>query len=235
MITVILAGGKSLRMSEYPEPVPKPLVKIGDRTLLWHLMNIYAQQGYVHFVIAAGHRWEAIVNWVAETKLPWQVEVVNTGPETPTAGRIRKIADLGFLDNPFFATYADGLANVNLSQLLSWHRKKKCFATVTAVRPRIQFGVMRMNDEGLVDGFEEKPISRQHVNGGFFVFEPEALRFFHEDSDLEQEVLPFLASLRQLNAYKHEGFWRQCDHMKDVLELEQACKEKAWAVGASRS
>jgi len=216
---VILCGGRGTRLRERTESVPKALVEIGGRPILWHVIQIYAAQGFERFLLATGYLGEAVAEFAAAQRWPDGVEVecVDTGLDTPTGGRIARLAGhLG--DAPFCATYADGVADVDLGALLAFHRGHGGLATMTVVRPDLQWGVAELAGDR-VAGFVEKPRSERWINGGFLCFEPGALGYLDEDSVLEREPLRRLAADGQLGAYRHEGFWDCMDTYKDAVVL----------------
>ena len=225
---VILCGGRGTRLQERTVDIPKPLVEIGGRPILWHVIQLYAVQGFRRFLLACGYKGELIETFVREE--PWpagvEVECVDTGLDTPTGGRIKLLAgQLGA--GPFAATYADGVADIDLSSLLAFHARHNSLATMTVVRPELQFGVTEIDGEdGLVRGFREKPRSEHWINGGFFVFEPGALDYLHTSSVLEREPLERLAADGELRAYRHHGFWECMDTYKDAVALNDL-----WAGG----
>jgi glucose-1-phosphate cytidylyltransferase len=224
---VILCGGRGTRLREHTQTIPKPLVEIGGRPILWHVMSIYADQGFRRFVLCLGHKGELIEEFVRNDGLPGglAIECVPTGEETPTGGRIARVRErIG--DGRFCATYADGVADIDLAALLGFHRDHGALATMTVVQPQLQFGVARLNGDGTVEGFEEKPQFDGWINGGFFCFENEALDYIDEDSVLEREPLERLARDGQLRAYRHTGFWDCMDTYKDAILLNDL-----WAAG----
>jgi glucose-1-phosphate cytidylyltransferase len=217
---VILCGGRGTRLREKTESVPKPLVEIGGRPILWHVIGIYAAQGFDRFLLATGYLGEQIERFVAEERWPTPVtvECVDTGIDTPTGGRIAALGErLG--EETFCATYADGVADVDLGALLDEHRAGGALATVTVVRPHLQWGVAELDGDE-VTGFVEKPRSEHWINGGFFCFEPGALDHIGPDSVLEREPLEALAAAGRLRAYRHEGFWDCMDTYKDAVLLD---------------
>jgi glucose-1-phosphate cytidylyltransferase len=218
--TAILCGGRGTRLRERTESMPKALVEIGGRPILWHVIRIYAAQGFHRFILATGFRGEMIEGFVAAESWPAGVEIecVPTGDDTPTGGRIARLADR-LSDGTFLATYSDGVADVELDRLVARHRQHGGLATVTVVRPPLQFGVADLDGDDRVSGFHEKPPSEHWVNGGFFCFEPGALDYLSEDSVLEREPLERLAADRQLHAHRHEGFWDCMDTYKDAVAL----------------
>jgi len=231
---VILCGGRGTRLQEHSVSLPKPLVEIGGRPILWHVVRLYATQGLRRFVLCTGYKGELIDAFARDT--PWPegvlVEAVDTGLETPTGGRIAKVRER--VDGArFLATYADGVADVDLASLVAFHARQGLAATLTVVRPELQFGVADLED-GRVRGFHEKPRSEHWINGGFFVFEPAVFDVLREDSVLEREPLERLAADGQLAAYRHEGFWDCMDTYKDAVLLNDlwASGQAPWKVWA---
>jgi glucose-1-phosphate cytidylyltransferase len=229
--TVILCGGRGTRLREHTESMPKALVEIGGRPILWHVLGIYAAQGLREFVLCTGYKGEMIERFVAEQEWPAGIEVecVPTGEDTPTGGRI-KLAEDRLGGETFCATYSDGVADIDLAALLARHREHGGLATVTVVQPPIQFGVADLINDAAGDdrvvGFREKPPSEHWVNGGFFCFEPGVLDYLDETSVLEREPLERLAAAAQLHAYRHDGFWDCMDTYKDAVALNDL-----WAAG----
>jgi glucose-1-phosphate cytidylyltransferase len=224
---VILCGGRGTRLREETQTIPKPLVEIGGRPILWHVIRIYAEQGFDRFVLCTGHRGELIEEFVRHDGLPGGLEIdcVDTGEDTPTGGRIARVADrLG--GERFCATYADGVADIDLRDLVRFHADHGCLATMTVVQPELQFGVAELNGDGHVRGFTEKPRYDGWINGGFFCFEPGALDYIGPDSVLERAPLERLAADGQLRAYRHLGFWDCMDTYKDAVLLNDL-----WAAG----
>jgi glucose-1-phosphate cytidylyltransferase len=228
--TLILCGGKGTRAYPHTLEVPKPLMTVGDEPILHHLMASYAGQGYEHFVLAGGYLVEQIHGFAAQRADQWSIEVVDTGDETGTAGRILKCAPL--LGARFFATYGDGLGNVDLHALLRFHEGHPGSATVTVVPLPSPYGTIESDASGRVNGFTEKPVlTDRWINAGFFVFDDSVFATWDGD-DLEREVLPRLARAGQLYAYRHAGFWKSMDTYKDALELSALCngEELPWMV-----
>ena len=217
---VILCGGRGTRLREQTQTIPKPLVEIGGRPILWHVIRIYAEQGFSRFVLCLGHRGDLIEEFVRNDGLPagLAIECVDTGEETPTGGRIARVRDR-VEDGRFCATYADGVADIDLGALLDFHTGHGELATMTVVRPELQFGVARLDGDDVVRGFEEKPRFEGWINGGFFCFEPAVLDYLTEDSTLEREPLERLAAEGRLRAFRHTGFWDCMDTYKDAVLL----------------
>ena len=224
---VILCGGRGTRLREQTQTIPKPLVEIGGRPILWHVIRIYAAQGFERFVLCLGHKGELIEDFVRHDGLPEDitVECVPTGEDTPTGGRIARVRDR-IEGGRFCATYADGVADIDLHALVDFHATHGALATMTVVQPELQFGVARLTGEGVVRGFEEKPQFDGWINGGFFVFEPGALDYMNDDDVLERRPLETLAGDGQLRAYRHTGFWDCLDTYKDAVLLNDL-----WAAG----
>jgi glucose-1-phosphate cytidylyltransferase len=229
---VILCGGRGTRLRERTESVPKPLVEIGGRPILWHVIQIYAAQGFERFLLATGYLGDAVEEFAAAQLWPAGVEVecVDTGLDTPTGGRIARLSDR-LSEGTFCTTYADGVADVDLEALLAFHREHGAAATVTVVRPDLQWGVAELDGDE-VAGFVEKPRSEHWINGGFFCFEPSVLGRLTEDSVLEREPLRRLAADGGLRAYRHEGFWDCMDTYKDAVVLNDlwSAGEAPWRV-----
>lgn len=218
-------------MRERTKEIPKPLVEIGGEPIVGHVIGLYAAQGFTRFLLATGYRGESIDAYVRARAWPAGVEVacVDTGVDTPTGGRL-KLLEGQLVGAPMFcATYADGLADIDLEALLAFHAADGALATMTVVRPELQFGVAEL-DEGSdrVRGFTEKPRSERWVNGGFFCFQYAALARLRADSVLEREPLRDLAAAGQLRAYRHTGFWECMDTYKDAIALNDL-----WAAGAA--
>jgi len=239
---VILAGGRGSRLSEETDLKPKPMVEIGGRPILWHIMKHYAHYGFKEFYIALGYRGEMIKRYFLDYNLmnssmtinltdgkisshrnapeDWLVHLIDTGIPTNTGGRLGRLKDF-LADGTFMVTYGDGVGNVDLSRLLAFHRSQHRLATVTAVRPPARFGAIRLEGD-LVPQFAEKSqTSEGWINGGYFVFEPAMLSYLRGDeTSLEVDALEKIASDGQLAAYRHEDFWQPMDTLRDLRVLE---------------
>jgi glucose-1-phosphate cytidylyltransferase len=217
---VILCGGRGTRLQRGARAIPKPMVEIGGRPILWHVIRIYLAQGFDRFLLLTGYRGEQIEDFIADEPWPAGVEIrcLPTGLDTQTGGRLH-LAAAELPAEPFCLTYADGVADIDLEALLAAHAEHDGAATMTVVRPTLPFGVAEVDAEGVVRGFAEKPRSEHWVNAGFFCLEPAVLDRLAPDSVLERETLPRLAAQGELRAYRHEGFWECMDTYKDAVVL----------------
>lgn len=245
MKTVILAGGLGTRLSEETDLKPKPMVEIGGKPILWHIMKIYSSYGFNEFIILLGYKGYLIKEFFANYFLhqsditvclennsieihkskaePWKVTLVDTGVNTMTGGRIKRIQE--FIDNEtFLLTYGDGLGNINIPESIEIHKKNKKYATITTVMPKGRFGALGLEGNNEVSAFNEKPKGDgSWVNGGFFILEPEIFNYIQGDNTIwEKEPLEVLAKKGQLSAYKHYGFWKPMDTLREKIELEEA-------------
>jgi glucose-1-phosphate cytidylyltransferase len=222
----ILCGGRGTRLQEHTASIPKALVEIGGRPIVWHVINIYLAQGFRRFLLLTGYRGEQVEAFVASLSWPAEASVrcVDTGIDTATGGRIHA-ARAELAGGLFCVTYADGVADIDLQALGAFHAGHGGLATMTVVRPELQFGVAELNGDGVVRGFVEKPRSEHWVNGGFFCFQADALEFIGADSVLEREPLERLAAAGQLRAFRHEGFWDCMDTYKDAVVLNDLWKQ----------
>lgn len=244
MKVVILAGGLGTRLSEETSLKPKPMVEIGGMPILWHIMKMYSSHGFNDFVICLGYKGYIIKEYFANYFLhrsdvtidlkknsltvhdtqaePWTVTLVDTGVESMTGGRIKRIQK-HVQGETFMLTYGDGVANISLNNLLSFHKEKKGILTVTAVQPLGRFGALNMEDEKVVS-FKEKPTGDGHwINGGFFVCEPEIFDYIEGDKTVwEKEPIENIAENGKMFAYKHKGFWKPMDTLRDKIELEES-------------
>lgn len=225
---VILCGGRGTRLQERTHAIPKALVEIGGRPILWHVLRIYAAHGFGRFLVLCGYRGEMIAEFAEAADLPegLEVECLDTGLDTPTGGRVAAAADR--LDHETFAlTYGDGVADIDLSAALDFHRGHSAAVTVTLVRPYSQWGIAQVDGEDRVSGFVEKPRMQEWVNGGFMFCDRRALDYVAADSVLEHEPLERLAVAGELRGWKHEGFWDSMDTYKDAIVLNDL-----WSAGS---
>jgi glucose-1-phosphate cytidylyltransferase len=247
MKLVVLAGGYGTRISEESAVRPKPMVEIGDKPILWHIMKIYSAHGINDFVIAAGYRGYLIKEYFANyfahtaditvdlrrntihthgsTAEPWRVTIVDTGDGTMTGGRLKRLSE--FIDDTFCLTYGDCVTDLDITKEIAFHREAGALSTVTAVQPPGRFGVLSL-DQGRVTSFHEKPAGEGGwVNGGFFVVEPEVLDYIDGDETAwENEPIRRLSDEGKLAAYRHSGFWHPMDTLRDKMVLEEQ-----WASG----
>lgn len=225
MKVVILAGGKGTRISEYTKILPKPMIKIGSKPILEHIINYYMKFGFKDFIIASGYKHAIIKNYFKKKKIKAKIKVVDTGLETLTGTRLLRLAKE--LNETFMLTYGDGLSNINLNKLLNFHKTAKKKITVTAVHPPARFGELKIN-KNLVSVFEEKPqLQKGWINGGFFVVEPEFIKLIgRKNVMLERAPLANAVKTKNLAAYKHEDFWFCMDTLRDKKVLDKMIKEK---------
>ncbi len=222
MKTVILCGGRGTRLGEHGVSVPKALIEIGDRPVLWHLMKLYAHHGLRDFVLCLGYLGDSIERYFQEhSDEDWRITFARTGLDTNTGGRVKRIQHHIGDEDLFCVTYGDGLASIDLHALIAFHRQHGKLATLTAVHPRSNFGLIKLDDRNAVTEFEEKPVMKEWINGGFFVFDRRVFDYLDDDCVLEREPLQRLARQRQLIAYQHNGFWKCMDTYKDNVEFNQ--------------
>ena len=224
MKVIILAGGYGTRLSEYTKAIPKPMIDINGKPMLYHIMKFYAKHGFKNFYIALGYKGEVIKKFFKKKSYGWKINLIETGKNTMTGGRLKRLKKyIG--DETFMMTYGDGLSNVNLKNLLKFHKKNKKLVTLVAVRPPARFGVIKFKGN-FVNYFKEKSkLDEGWINGGFFVMEPKFLKFIKNDSTyLEREPLEKLTKRRQLIAYKHEGFWQCVDTKRDLDKIKKILK-----------
>lgn len=260
MKTIILAGGLGTRLSEETDIRPKPMVEIGYRPILWHILKIYSHYGYDDFLIALGYKGEHIKRYVADyvslaadmtvdlragtvetladhhEPEDWRISLIDTGRHTETGGRLLKLAP--YLDgSTFMMTFGDGVSDVDVNDLVAFHRAHGKLATLTAVRPPARFGHVELNGDQVVEFTEKPQLGEGWINGGFFVLEPEVLEYIAgEDTHFQREPLEHLSRDGQLMAYRHAGFWQCMDTLRDKLLLQQlwdsgAAPWKVWSSG----
>ena len=253
MKVIILAGGFGTRLSEYTDVIPKPMVPIGGKPILWHIMNSYAQYGHKDFYVALGYKADKVKEYFLNYKsvnsdftidladgnltlhhykqIDWKVTLVHTGENSMTGGRVKRMKS--FIGNePFLLTYGDGLSNININDLLDFHSSHGKMVTMSAVRPTARFGELKLKDNQIIE-FKEKPqIHEGWINGGFFVIQPEFFDLIEGDAImLEREPMEIVASKGELMAYKHEGFWHCMDTKRDHELLEDLYKKDSpWII-----
>lgn len=249
MKVVLLAGGLGTRLSEETVLRPKPMVEIGGMPILWHIMKIYSAHGYNDFIVCLGYKGYVVKEYFANYFLhksdvtidlkgnsmevhdsqaePWKITLVDTGNDSMTGGRIKRIKQhVG--NQPFMVTYGDGVSDVNITELVKYHQSKGKLCTVTSVQPSGRFGAINLNDDDSVDSFMEKPKGDgAWINGGFFVCEPGVFDYIDGDSTIwEREPMEKIAEDKQMVAYKHNGFWKPMDTLRDKFELEEDWTQK---------
>ncbi|PAB60649.1 glucose-1-phosphate cytidylyltransferase [Anaeromicrobium sediminis] len=253
MKVVILCGGKGTRMREETEYRPKPLVNIGGKPIIWHIMKIYSYFGFNDFILCLGYKGEMIKQYFMGMywknndftintsnnnleyhyleKEEWNITMVDTGSDTLTGGRIKKIKDY-IKEDKFMLTYGDGLSNVNINMLIQHHNKKERLATLTGVHPTSPFGILKI-ENGIVTSFSEKPVLKDLINGGFMVLNKEIFNYFPEnDCPFEKDPLKNLCKTNELAVYEHNGFWTSIDTFKDVQRVNKLCEsgDTPWKV-----
>ncbi len=245
MKAVLLAGGLGTRISEETHLKPKPMIEIGGKPILWHIMKIYAHHGINDFIICCGYKGYVIKEYFANYFLhmsdvtfdmknnsmevhqqyadPWRVTLVDTGEETMTGGRLKRVSNYLKDEECFCFTYGDGVSDVNITELISFHKSQKTLATLTATYPPGRFGALDISANHLVSTFKEKPKGDGGmINGGFFVLSPKVFDLLNDDSTVwEREPLEALAETKQLSAYQHHGFWQPMDTLRDKQHLEE--------------
>ena len=226
MKVILLAGGFGIRLSEYTKTIPKPMIKVGGRPMLIHIMKHYAKYGFKDFYIALGYKGEIVKKFFNKKFFDWNINLIETGKNTMTGGRLKRLEKF-IGKETFMMTYGDGLSNVNLKKLLKFHKKKKKLVTLTAVRPPARFGALKLKGH-YVSSFKEKSkLDEGWINGGFFVMEPEFLKFIKNDNAyLEREPLEAVTQKKQLAAFRHEGFWQCMDTKRDKDNLNKILKRK---------
>ena len=221
MKDILLAGGFGTRLSEYTENIPKPMIEIGGKPMLWHIMSLYARYNYKDFYIALGHKGEVIKKYFSEKKNKWTINLIDTGQKTMTGGRVRRLKKF-IGEETCMLTYGDGLADINLESLLEFHKSHGKLVTVSAVRPPARFGAIKLSGQRVTSFKEKSRMQEGWINGGFFVIEPKFFNFIEsDDTYLEREPLEKAVKEEQLCAYKHEGFWHCMDTKRDKDNLEE--------------
>tara|TARA_B100001115_G_scaffold172986_1_gene156682 strand:+ start:352 stop:1044 length:693 start_codon:yes stop_codon:yes gene_type:complete len=226
MKVVILAGGLGTRISEYTKVIPKPMVNISGKPIILHIMKHFAKYGHREFFIAVGYKGDVIKKFFRKNKFGWNVNIIETGKKTMTGGRIKRLKTI-LKNERFFLTYGDGISNVNLNALLSFHKSKKSSVTLTAVRPTSRFGVIKIKNSKVSYFKEKSRLDESWINGGFFIMEPEIFRYIKNDKTfLEKEPLETLGKKRKLFAFKHNGYWQCMDTVRDKEIIERDFKNK---------
>ena len=226
MKVILLAGGFGTRLSEYTKTIPKPMINICGKPMLFYIMKLYAKYGYKDFYVALGYRGKIIKKFFNKKFFDWNINFIETGKNTMTGGRLKRLKKyIG--KGTFMMTYGDGLSNLNLKKLLKFHKKNKKLVTLTAVRPPARFGALKLRGQRVSYFKEKSKLDEGWINGGFFVMEPEFLKFIKNDNTyLEREPLEKVTKRRQLVAFRHEGFWQCLDTKRDKDTLDKILKSK---------
>ena len=221
MKAVILAGGRGTRLSEETQMRPKPMLKIGEKPVLWHIMKIFSHYNINDFVICCGYRGEIIKEYFENISEKWNIDLVDTGLDTMTGGRIKRIQK--YIDNKrFFLLYGDDLKSANIPELLNFHIKNKKLVTVTAAQPPGRFGILKLDEDNVIEMREKPPGDESWINGGYYVLEPEIFNYLSKDSDVwEGEPLHKLIKEKQVSAFKYNGIYQPLDTLRDKINLEK--------------
>ncbi len=226
MKVVILAGGFGTRLSEYTKMVPKPMVNVGGKPILIHIMNLYAKYGFKNFYIALGYKGNVIKNYFRENRFDWNINLVDTGLKTMTGGRLKRLKKYLGKDT-FLMTYGDGLSDINLKKLVKIHQKNNNKITLTAVRPPARFGALKLKGNKVTYFKEKSKLDEGWINGGFFVIEPNFINYIKNDKIyLEKQPLELASKRNELGAYRHNGFWQCMDTKRDKDKLDKILKKK---------
>ena len=226
MKVVILAGGLGSRLSELTKKIPKPMVKINKKPIIVHIIKHYAKFGFKNFYIASGYKQSVLRNFFKKKKFGLNINVIDTGKNTMTGGRLKRLQK--YLKNEaFLLTYGDGVSNINIKKLISFHKKSKSICTLTAVRPPARFGAIKIQGSKVVYFKEKSRLDEGWINGGFFVFQPQIFKYIQNDKTiLERQTLAKLGSIKKLSAYKHFGYWYCMDTIRDKEIIEKNLKKK---------
>lgn len=219
MEVVILCGGKGTRLSEYTQSIPKPMIEVGKKPILMHLMEFYASYGHKDFILCLGYKGEKIREFFKNNK-DWKIEFADTGEDSNKAERLTKVKDR-IKGHTFLVSYGDDLCDVNLDELIRFHNKKNKIVTLTAVPLISPFGVIELSKSNEVINFKEKPKLAHFMNGGFFVMKKDIFNYIKPGYDLEKEAFEELAKKKQIAAFRHEGFWKSMNTLKDAIELNE--------------
>ena len=225
MKVVILAGGFGTRLSEYTDSIPKPMVPIGDKPMIEHIMGIYASHGHKEFYVALGYKGEVIKEHFKNFQKDWKINLIDTGADTYTGGRLKRL-EKHLSKETFLLTYGDGLSNIDINELIKFHESHKKIVTISAVRPPARFGSLSLKGSEVLKFKEKTQLGESWINGGFFVINPKFFNFLKGDETvLESAPLEKVTDLKEIRAFKHEGFWQCMDHKLDKDLLDQMVKE----------
>ena len=230
MKVIILAGGFGTRLSEYTNTIPKPMIQVGNKPILHHIMQFYANFGHTDFYVALGYKGEVIKKYFSNIDSDWNINLIDTGSNSMTGGRVKRLQKF-IGKETFMLTYGDGLSDININNLISFHKNHRKMVTISAVRPPARFGALKLKDSEVVSFKEKSQLTESWINGGFFVMEPDFFEMLSSDETvLEKEPLEKVASMKELVAFRHEGFWQCMDHKldKDLLDEMFNKKEAPW-------
>ena len=224
MKVVILCGGKGTRLSELTKELQKPMIEIGGKPILWHLMKLYAHYGHSDFILCTGYKGKEIMKYFSKINEGWNVEFSDSGEATNKAQRIKAIENK-INEDQFLVSYGDDLTDVDINRVIDFHKKKGKMATLVSVPLVSPFGIIRTNENDEVCDFEEKPVLKDRMNGGFYVFSRRIFSHLKSRKDLEKDVLKELAGKREVAAFQHDGFWKSINTLKDVIEFNELVKD----------
>jgi len=226
MKVIILAGGFGTRLSEYTNTIPKPMIQVGNKPILHHIMQFYANFGHTDFYVALGYKGEVIKKYFSNIDSDWNINLIDTGSNSMTGGRVKRLQKF-IGKETFMLTYGDGLSDININNLISFHKNHGKMVTISAVRPPARFGALKLKDSEVVSFKEKSQLTESWINGGFFVMEPNFFEMLSSDETvLEKEPLEKAASTKELIAFRHEGFWQCMDHKLDKDLLDEMCSKK---------
>lgn len=230
MKVVILAGGLGTRLSEYTESIPKPMVKICNKPIIELIIKHYTKFGFTNFIIAGGYKYKQIKNFFKKKNTHISVKVINTGKNSMTGGRVGRLKKI-IGNERFLLTYGDGLSNINIKKLITFHKKYKNIVTLTAVRPPARFGAIKVKNNKAITFKEKSNVDEGWINGGFFICEPEIFKYLKSDKTiLERRPFEKISKIKKLGAFKHFGFWQCMDTKRDKEILENSIKQKKYII-----
>ena len=226
MKVIILAGGFGTRLSEYTNTIPKPMIQVGNKPILHHIMQFYANFGHTDFYVALGYKGEVIKKYFSNIDSDWNINLIDTGSNSMTGGRVKRLQKF-IGKETFMLTYGDGLSDININNLISFHKNHGKMVTISAVRPPARCGALKLKDSEVISFKEKSQLTESWINGGFFVMEPNFFELLSSDETvLEKEPLEKVASMKELVAFRHEGFWQCMDHKLDKDLLDDMCSKK---------
>ena len=226
MKVIILAGGFGTRLSEYTNTIPKPMIQVGNKPILHHIMQFYANFGHTDFYVALGYKGEVIKKYFSNIDSDWKINLIDTGANSMTGGRVKRLQKI-IGKETFMLTYGDGLSDININNLISFHKNHGKMVTISAVRPPARFGALKLKDSEVISFKEKSQLTESWINGGFFVMEPNFFEMLSSDETvLEKEPLEKVASMKELVAFRHEGFWQCMDHKLDKDLLDEMFSKK---------